>query len=259
MRENLQNYIVFIEAHWAESSSPSRGTGFFINRLGLILTCQHVVHNGSEYARQITAKWENNIFELEVVSISPDPESLDYVLLRTKSGHIPADASIARLSVWEKSWTDPNQSDDFETYGFRSSTMKGLYATGHIDGLISTVGSDWHVMQLEPGANRWDAGKEGMSGAPVYHKDSGCVVGMILGRLEEDDSIHPLAVPIEEICKTCAPVLELVEKGNLYKVLVEVLRPGRWYTSEGLVSLYNNLTYPGLPSYDSLGNNKVVG
>ena len=258
MREILQSYIVFIEAIWEDSGNTSRGTGFFINRSGLILTCQHLIYNGSGCARKITASWENNTFELELVNVSPDPENLDYVLLRAKSRHIPAEAGVARLGVWEKSQNENYQFENFETYGFRSKTMKGLHATGHIDGLIGTVNSDWHVLQLEPRANKLDAGKEGMSGAPVYHKASGCVVGMILGRLEEDDSTYPLAVPIEEICKTCAPVLELVEKGNLYNVLVDVLRPGRWYTSDGLLSLYNNLTYPGLPPYESLGENKAV-
>jgi hypothetical protein len=259
-RDQLKNHIVKIIATWNSSAGNPKtivGTGFFISYEGHLLTCHHVIFMDGRKADLIQAIWDGQPLEVNSISLSAQPEYLDYALLRLKSGSLPPDARFFKIGEWIP---NPSREENvFFTFGFRPNPLEaGLYAQGYIYGEVHPEeNKDITVLQLQSSLNIDEVGRQGMSGAPVYHTHSDRVVGMVLGRLQDSQENIPLAVPIKWICEAEPLVKELANNAHDYDLLLEILRSEFWFTDHFRKALYDALPLTDLERYESLGEDKA--
>ena len=237
------------------NGSRSKGTGFFID-VGTIVTCFHVVGNESGKKlidRNLTVSFGREDYHVQCISHSADER--DVAILRI-IGKLPDNALILPLGQWQN-----GAKEDFSTYGFRgSSEIEGLFAKGNIRGIAdSDTGVEW--LQLAAQADGEQEIRGGMSGAPVYHNDSGQIIGMIAKRksYNKRSELIPFAISMQEIGKVWGAINKRIREERRLQQLRRVFDfegSDPWFTKKSFKAFYAKLLVFGLEPYDDLGENK---
>jgi len=184
------------------------GTGFVVTDDGLIVTCAHVVKAIGVGPGDTVRVVFHATGEEQDALVEPawwrDPDAEDMAILRLE-GDLPPVAHPLSLgsSVGSKGHA-------FETFGFPDANPEGgLAGDGEIlDEEITLQGV--RVLQL-----RSQEVAQGMSGAPVWDVDAGCVVGMVTKTYHPDATGKfrdtAFATPTDVLVEVCPEVERVLQ------------------------------------------------
>ncbi|GAA5158313.1 hypothetical protein GCM10023321_37910 [Pseudonocardia eucalypti] len=179
--------------------------GAFLVGTDLVATCAHVVADalgGDPYSPAAPTAPVHLDFPLirdeegapvrttaQVAGWTPIAEdgSGDLALLRLRRGDAPEAARMPPLRRIEQLW-----GQGFWVLGFPDGGTHGVWSTGLIRG---EQGTRWFQLQSTPGERRIEGG---FSGAPVWHVESGAVVGMTVAA-DRGDTTTAYLIPIDQV------------------------------------------------------------
>jgi hypothetical protein len=142
------------------------GTGFIYSKQGVIVTCYHVVEDAPRDSLRIKFKFNNAEISMKAVLLDHD-ESEDIAILKTV--HL-IDFEINIPVISESSILNER---DLKTFGFPDiDDFDGIFSEGEILGRVTE--NDKLRFQ-----SRFEEVEEGFSGAPVWSKQTGEIIGII--------------------------------------------------------------------------------
>ena len=251
----LPQAVAFVKA-------KNTGTGFFIGKNGLLLTCFHVVRDRNTatlHNSPIKVIYNQTEYEAQCVYQSPNPQVIDFAILELGIGKLPEDAVLLPIGKYNINTRDKA----FSSFGYRhQKQFTGLHARGEILGYSAThLTNSQHqqieFLQLQSSATGAQSMQPGMSGAPVYHEATGQIVGMVsdIYSNTNKDEVFAIAVPLEMLALFIPIKKRLIEE-ELLQILGDILMPSLWFTERSFRAFYECLPFPGLQKYDDCEEQK---
>jgi hypothetical protein len=233
------------------------GTGFFISKNGHILTCFHVVgdcRTAHLNVEEIRVQFGQEEYPVSHIFSSPQPEILDYVVLQIAGRGLPRGSALLPLGIADKKTAH----HEFVSYGFRAAHLEdgGAFAEGHIVNSREYCGTQ--ILQLRSESAHNQQMRAGMSGAPIYDRNTREIIGMYVEYAAEGtQEIIPLAISLENIANQWETLQEVLDEQGLWRQLAEsnILQiDGPWLTERAFETLYSG--FPGLIPYHRLGGDR---
>lgn len=176
--------------------TPSRGTGFFVAP-GLILTCAHVVKDGSS-DKPITLTWQSNTYTAQAVKLIPAPNVV------TSQGTYPyPDIALLKIDVMTHPCVYLHMGVDLlqplASYGYpRPDPLNDLLPGGQ----YASFGCEsYGFITAEQPFIKFKEGQvePGLSGAPLLNLRTGGVCGMVKRTRDQMSDLGGYGVPTKII------------------------------------------------------------
>ncbi len=248
----LQKNVVLVKSYEQRSSQKpiKTGTGFFVDTDGSVLTCFHVV--GEPKSKKlydwITITFNGEEREVACIFSPPEPEELDFAILRPKDHKLPTQAVLIQLGKWE---SKADSSTDFQTFGYSLlDTFDGLLGEGIIKGKIHKRFSKSNLLQLTSQTIGAEDIQPGMSGAPIFDTTNEMIVGMINVLYKDQRNNIPFAIPIEYVAEKWENLKLRIEETELIQELSDILSNPKWFSEDGLEAFYRNSPIFGIKAYE---------
>ncbi|GAC1655557.1 MAG: hypothetical protein NVS4B12_28040 [Ktedonobacteraceae bacterium] len=212
----------------SSAEEDGHGTGFFVAP-GLILTCEHVVHDAYKKRQTIAIYWrgQRQSTLAQIIHVRPN---VDLALLQTTLTDHPCVYLVPGLKP----------GDDLYTYGYPANVDKGdaLYDRANGDSATFTCeGWTAWAQGQHVGQRAWIKFKggqsiPGLSGAPLFNKRTGYICGLVATTRDEFTDLGGRGIATETILRTF-PALEQQQQ-QFHQ------RDRRWL--DGLETLHPHLT-----------------
>lgn len=225
------------------------GTGFFFDYDGSILTCFHFIRDpqtGKPLDQPISVFFDQQEYPAQCILHPPDPDMLDFAILRLVAGKLPRNAAPLPIGAWSDA---PEQARTFRTRSFSTyPVVAGIDATGSIVG--HTHRADVPLLHLTLEQSEMEPLRVTLHGAPVYHEATQQIVGMITASepAEHPGTIMSFALPMGVIAEHWTPLRQRRFEHDLWQqVYARVLDPhAGWFTERSF-----QVWQAGLPGMDA--------
>jgi len=225
VQDILKNIVVYIKVN-----GKIQGTGFFINEFGTVLTCYHIFSKVSTIQtletinqNKIEIEFHNQTYNAIAIHATYEPITLDILFLKVE---IPLD--LIHLSDLKN--YDNTQS--LITCGYRSEELdvhrcNGLVHIEHSEdinheGFIILDDSISHHKIIK-----------GLSGSPLLEASSNAIVGMIVGRFNEnfEEYDEAIAIPLSKVATIFDPLRMKIEQYQKYLMLDNIFLKDKFLSS----------------------------
>ncbi len=225
VQDILKNIVVYIKVN-----GKVQGTGFFINEFGTVLTCYHIFSQVSNIQNleainkdKIEIEFHNKSYNAVAIHSTHDPLNLDVIFLKV-------DIPLNLIYLSDLKNYDNTQS--LVTCGYRTEELdvhrcNGLVHIEHSEdinqeGFIILDDSQSHHKIIK-----------GLSGSPLLEASSRAIVGMIVGRFNDnfEEYDEAIAIPLSKVATIFDPLRMKIEQYQKYLTLEHLFIKDKFLSS----------------------------
>ena len=217
VQETLKNMVVYIKV-----DGEIKGTGFFINEFGNVLTCYHIFSNVSSVQdletinrHKIEIEFQNISYLAKAMHVTFNPRSLDILILKVEN----ILSSLIHLSDFKTY----EASKELVTCGYRKEELDEYHCNGLVHIEHSEDIAEEGFIILDDSSSHHKIIK-GLSGSPLLEKESNAIVGMVVGRFNEkfEEYDEAIAIPLSRVASIFEPLRMKIEQYQHFLKLEQI-------------------------------------